>query len=159
MSSNININSAIINSAINYINNTLHISFEKDIIIDPCAGKGDLIDGINSLANFTFHYEAYSNKSFADKNITPLNFLSVDFKQFDKTVLAGLWYDNVHIISCPPMEEEGYYLNKCSEFADTISFILPKNYISPIISNYYLLLSTELDDEWCLRIWNKKKIN
>jgi hypothetical protein len=136
-------NESIINNAINYINKTLQISFEKDIIIDPCAGKGELINGINFLARFTF---------------MPLDFLSVDFQQFDKTVLAGLWYDNVHIISCPPVETVGEYLKKCSEFAETISFILPKNYLSPILSKHYLLLSAELDETYMLKIWKKKKI-
>ena len=152
------INDTMINNAINYINKTLQISFEKDIIIDPCAGKGELINGIDFLARSTFHYDTYSNNIQSNKKIMPLDFLSIDFQQFDKTVLAGLWYDNVHIISCPPIETVGEYLKKCSEFADTISFILPKNYLSPILSKHYLLLSAELDETYMLKIWKKKKI-
>ncbi len=147
---------SLIELSINYIKNTLAISYEKDIILDPCAGKGDLIDGIDSLAKFTFHYQVYSD--ITNKKIMPLDFLSVDFQQFDKTILAGLWYDDIHIISCPRPDEVGRFLKKCSEFADTISFILPKTYLSIIVPNYYLLLSAELDEENILKIWKKKKI-
>jgi hypothetical protein len=86
-----------------------------------------------------------------------LDFLSIDFQQFDKTILAGLWYDDIHIISCPRPDEVGQFLKKCSEFAETISFILPKDYVSLIVPNYYLLLSAELDEENILKIWKKKE--
>ena len=146
----------LINDCVKYIKNTLHISFEKDIIIDPCAGKGELVDAIDSLANFTFHYQIYSKST--NKKIIPLDFLSVDFKQYDQTILAGLWYDNIHIISCPRPDEVGQHIKKCGEFAETISFILPKNYLSIILPNYHLLLSEQLNEEYILKIWSKKKI-
>jgi hypothetical protein len=137
---------------ITYINNVLHIVYDKDIIIDPCASNDDLISMIDTLAQFTFHYDM-------NKKVNSLDFLSLDFQQFDKTVLAGLWYDKVHIISRPQPEMIGQFLKKCSEFADTISFILPKDYLSPILSNYHLLLSIELDEEWILKVWERKPNN
>jgi hypothetical protein len=148
---------SIINTAINYIKNVLQISFDKDIIIDPCAGKGDLMNGIDFLARFTFHYQTYSIKSesLLEQRIMPLDFLSIDYQQFDKTALAGLWYDKVHIISCPPENDIAQFLKKCSEFADTISFIMPKTYLSPIVSNFHLSLLAELDDTSMLKIWSK----
>ena len=141
------------------INNVLHISFEKDIIIDPCAGNGLMIEAIDTLTKFTFHYQAYSrqqSQSLLHKKIDPLDFLTIDYQQFDKTVLAGLWYDKVHVISCPPESDILHFLNKCSEFADTISFILPKNYLSPILSNYHLLLSAEINNDFILKVWERK---
>jgi hypothetical protein len=141
------------------INNVLQISFEKDIIIDPCAGNGSMIEAIDSLTQFTFYYQAYSrqqSESLLHKKIDPIDFLTIDYQQFDKTVLAGLWYNKVHVISCPAESEITHFLNKCSEFADTISFILPKNYLSPILSNYHLSLYVEINNDYILKVWERK---
>lgn len=143
-----------ITECVNYIKNSLHISYEKDIIIVPCAVKGILIKELDGLVRYSFYYDVEVNHP----EVELMNFLHVDFKKFDKTILAGLWYDKVHIISFPSDLDTESYLQKCAEFADTISFIMPKKYASISLVNYELFYIKQITDEYTLNIWKRNFI-
>jgi hypothetical protein len=144
-----------IHACIRYITNPSYISYDKDIIINPCAGTGNLIEHIGPLARFTFSYDVTNPSKRPD--IRKLDFRTVDYKWFDRTKLAGLWYNRVHIISCPNAIEAEAYLIKCAEFADTIAFILPKALIIhfQVPPEYTIKLFAEIDDKWLLKIWDR----
>ena len=137
-----------------YIETCLNISYEKDIIIDPCAGKGDLLEHINTLSRYNFHYDVNPTKV----GIDALDFIKIDYDRFDKTILAGLWYDYVHVISYPSETDALSYLQKCSEFADTISFILPRKYSHIVLQNYHHLFTADITDNTSLKIWKRKAL-
>ena len=139
-----------------YIEACLNISYEKDIIIDPCAGKGDLLEHINKLTRYNFHYDI--NPVKASTRIDTLDFIKVDYERFDKTILSGLWYDHVHIISYPSETDALSYLQKCSEFANTISFLLPRKYSHIVLGNYHHLFTADITDDTVLKIWQGKAL-
>ena len=142
-----------ITQCVNYIKNTISISYETDIVIDPCAVTGDLIKALDKLVKFSFYY--HLNPSHPD--IQPVDFRLVDFPKFDKTILSGLWYDSVHIISCPAEAEAANLLEKCGEYADSISFIMPvKGEPCFHLPNYALLLTAEINETYSLKIWRRK---
>lgn len=143
-----------ITECINYIKNSLYISYDKDIIIDPCAVKGILIKELDGLVLYSFYYDVEANHPA----IELLDFLTVDFQKFDKTILSGLWYDKVHIISYPSDLNALSYLQKCAEFADTISFILLEKYASITLVNYDLLFKKQIKDDYSVNIWKRKSI-
>ena len=153
----------IMSQCTSYIKSLCYIAENKDIIIDPCAGKGDLKKYIEPLARFCFNYDAasvgISNSNISNSNISigKLDFRTVDFNRFEQANLSGLWYDKVHIISCPPGTEAFTYLEKCSEFADSIAFILPHELINMtnICTAYKIKLLVEIDANWVLKIWDK----
>ena len=151
----------IMSQCTSYIKSLCYIAENKDIIIDPCAGKGDLKKHIEPLARFCFNYDAASvsnsNSTSNSISIGKLDFRTVDFNRFEQTNLSGLWYDKVHIISCPPGTEAFTYLEKCSEFADSIAFILPHELINMtnICTAYKIKLLVEIDANWVLKIWDK----
>jgi hypothetical protein len=141
-----------ITECVNYIKDSLHISYEKDIIIDPCAVKGVLIKELDGLVRYSFYYDVETNHPA----IELLDFLHVDFQKFDKTILAGLWYDKVHVISYPSDLDALSYLQKCAEFADTISFIMPEKYAAITLGNYELLFKKEIKNDYSVNIWKRK---
>jgi hypothetical protein len=121
----------------------------SDLIINPCASVNvDDNHFINSIKNLSATSLFYS--SDISKTIHPLieelDFLQVDFKQFDKTVLSGLWYDYVHIIGSPPDHAAIDFIKKCCEFADSISFILPYGLDDYFSEEYKLVFSIELPE-------------
>ena len=143
-----------ISKCLNYIKTMIDVSYEKDIIIDPCAGKGVLLEPINTLSRYNFHYDINPVKS----KVKALDFIKVDYERFDKTILAGLWYDYVHVISYPSETEALSYLQKCGEFAHTISFLLPRKYTHISLGNYHHLFTADITDDTVLKIWKRRAL-
>jgi len=141
-----------IGKCLNYIKTIIDVSYEKDIIIDPCAGKGDLLEPINTLSRYNFHYDINPTKA----RVKALDFSKVDYERFDKTILAGLWYDKVHAISYPSENDALSYIQKCEEFANTISFLIPKKYSSIVLVNYHHLFTADITNDTVLKIWQRK---
>ena len=133
---------AIMEECMHYVQSNLHISY-SDLIIDPCADNKHLINLIRNKMCASLFYNADISLT-SDPNIQPYEFLTVDYDRFDKTVLSGLWYDDVHIIGCPPEAAAAAFIKKCCEFADSISFILPQGMEKHFTKEYKLLFSTPL---------------
>lgn len=151
---------SIIEQCIKNIKQYLYIA-KTDLIIDPCAGCINFVNAIQYLSATSLFY---SSEAIAHPSIQPLDFLTVDFNQFDKTVLSGLWYDYVHIIGSPPDHMAIDFIKKCCEFADSISFILPYGLDDYFSSEYKLVFSIELPelsrssnirDRKIFQIWTK----
>ena len=137
---------------INHIKANIHISYDKDLIIDPHAHDDSFIDGIQSLAKMTLFY----NKSPVNENVMPLDFLNLDFDKFNKTFLSGLWFDDVHIISKPPAEKAEEFIVAACKFAQSVSMIIPKKAQYAFPASYQRLFSTPLPDKnMVFQIWMK----
>jgi hypothetical protein len=136
---------------IKHIKDHLHISYDKDLIIDPNANDESFMDGIQTLSRLTLFY----NKNPIHENVMPLDFLQIDFARYDKTFLSGLWYDDVHVISCPPPELAEQYIRMACTFAQSVSFILPKNAPIAFPKNYFCLVNTQFSKDMVFQIWLK----
>ena len=137
---------------IKHIKDHLHISYDKDLIIDPHAHNEAFMDGIQTLAKMALFY----NKSPIHENVMPLDFLNVDFDKFNKTFLSGLWFDDVHIISQPQPEQAEEFIIAACKFAQSVSCIIPKKaqYAFPV--SYQRLFSGPLPDKnMVFQIWIK----
>ncbi len=93
-----------------------------DLIIEPNAGDGAFIAGIKSL---TYNQHFYDIETEHEEKIRH------DFLQYD-IYASGLYgtENKVHIVGKPPFGRQSSlakkFIKKSCEFADSISFILPK---------------------------------
>lgn len=152
----------IIAQCIKCINNKLYISYDLDLIIDPCAQNGEFVEGLSTLARNTLFYEKEPNNSHP--RIRQADFLTIDFARFDKTFLAGLWYDDIHVIGCPPLDQIGDFIKACCKFGQSVSFLLPygplhlpkKDYKVYFPLNFQLLHEEKFDNiPYVFQIWLK----
>ena len=156
-----NMTDIVIENCMKNIKKYIFIS-NSDLIINPCSTESHFINPIKNLSATSLFYS--SDTTIAHPSIQSLDFLAVDFNQFDKTVLSGLWYDYVHIIGSPPDHAAIDFIKKCCEFADTISFILSYGLDDYFSVEYKLIFSIELPelsrsshikDRKIFQIWSK----
>ena len=128
------------NECIKHIKDHLHISYDRDLIIDPHAGNEHFMEGIRTLSKLNLFY----NKSPTHSEVLPLDFLQIDFARYDKTFLSGLWYDDVHVICYPPPELAEQFITSACKFAESVSLVMPKKaqYTFPL--NYQRMFTTSL---------------
>jgi len=100
-----------------------HINIrENDLIIEPSAGNGSFIKIIKELTkNYKFYDLLPENEE-----IIKQDFLLLDVDRIIEP------YKKIHIIGNPPFGRQSssaiQFIKKCCQFADTISFILPKSF-------------------------------
>lgn len=113
---------------------------DNDIIVEPSAGDGSFSDILRSHSNL-YSYDIEPKKSY----ITELDFLQLDVSIFDDM--------KVHCIGNPPFGKNGNLANsfvkKCSEFAESISFILPKSFKKPSCYRAFPLKFHKIFQEDC----------
>jgi hypothetical protein len=95
----------------------ISIDKEKDIIIEPSAGCGSFIKGINKLCNTVILLDIDPKH----KDIQKGDFLGFN-KNLDK-------FKKVHIIGNPPFNIVTKFIKKASNFANVIGFILPLSFV------------------------------
>ena len=150
------------------INKYINIK-ENDLIIEPSAGNGSFIKIIKELTkNYKFYDLIPENKE-----IIKQDFLLLDIKKIIES------YKKIHIIGNPPFGRQSslaiQFIKKCCEFADTISFILPKSfkkdsnrakfndffhlvYEKDLPKNSFSVNGNNCDVPCVFQIWKKKKI-
>jgi len=113
--------SNVVNNCIELIKTHLTIT-KDDLIIEPSAGDGAFIPSIKQLTN---HFKFYDLEP-EHNDIIQQNFLDFNATQFKKD------YKKIHIIGNPPFGRQSSlaikFIKKCCEFANSISFILPKSF-------------------------------
>ena len=135
----------VVKECINLIKKNINI-LEDDLIIEPSAGNGSFIKKIKKLSNnyIFFDLEPENNQ------IIKQDFLQFDYNQIKKS------YKNIHIIGNPPFGRQSSlaikFIKKCCEFANTISFILPKSFKKEsmkkkFLNNYHLLIEIDLPEK------------
>ena len=146
-----------------------HINIkENDLIIEPSAGNGSFIKIIKELTkNHKFYDLIPENKEIIKQNFLLLN--------VDKIIEP---YKKIHIIGNPPFGRQSslaiQFIKKCCEFADTISFILPKSfkkdsnkakfdkffhliYEKDLPENSFSVNGDDCDVPCVFQIWKKRK--
>ena len=139
-------NSDAVNLCIENIKKYVIIN-DFDLIIEPSAGNGAFIEGIKSL---TYNYLFYDIEP-ENEEIIKKDFLTYDIYS---TGLNGFQY-KIHIVGNPPFGRQSSlairFIKKSCEFANSISFILPKSFkkdslIKKVPLNFHCVFEIDLPD-------------
>ena len=164
-------NPTTVDLCIEYIKKYIYMN-DCDVIIEPNAGDGAFIDGIKSLTYNQLFYDIEPE----NEKIIRMNFLELDIR------VSGLYgtEDKIHIIGKPPFGNRASlairFIKKACEFANTISFILPKNFkkdnlLKRVPLNFHCIFEIDLPDNSfhfngivynvpCIfQIWEKRSYN
>lgn len=138
-----------------------------DIVIDPCCGDGSFYSNIN-----------HQNKIGIDILPHIDGVIKHDFLTWDYSCIKSD-RSKVLVISNPPFGKQGSlamnFIKRCSEFADTIGFILPLSFAKPSVKNKipefyhleyeeilpedsYLLDGDNYDVKCVFQIWKRKDV-
>jgi hypothetical protein len=157
----------IVEKCIELVRDNIKIS-NKDLIIEPSAGNGSFIDSIKKISN---NYQFY-DLSPEHEEIQKQDYLDLDYNNLlnDK--------QKIHIIGNPPFGRQSSmaikFIKKSCEYADSISFILPKSFKKEsmkkhfniyfhlinefeIPENSFIVNNVECDVPCIFQIWIKKK--
>ena len=146
----------VVNNCIELIKTHLTIT-KDDLIIEPSAGDGAFILPIKQLTN---HFKFYDLEP-EHNDIIQQNFLDFDYTQLKKD------YKKIHIIGNPPFGRQSSsaikFIKKCCEFANSISFILPKSFKKNSMKkrftkNYHLIHEIDLLDNSFLVNGNESNV-
>ena len=111
----------VVASCIEHIKTYLRIT-DRDIIIEPSAGNGSFIPGIQSLCKNILCIDIHPDNPTVTQG---------DFLQFDASSLVSR-YDTLHVVGNPPFGRQASlaikFIKKASEYCTSISFILPKSF-------------------------------
>ncbi len=137
-------NSIVLDCINNFKNNVQLLA--NDIIIEPSAGNGAFINEIKNISNnLGITYKFYDIEPEND-GIIKQDFLNLDIKYNNK---------NIHIIGNPPFGRQSSiaikFIKKCCEFANSISFILPRSFKKDSMKKYFtdyyhLIFEKDLDN-------------
>ena len=112
------------------VSNHLQIDTINDLIIEPSAGNGSFIQEITQLCENTLFYDIEPEHS----GILKQDYLLLNTK--DLTPLG-----KIHVIGNPPFGRQStlaiQFIKKSAEFADSISFILPKSFKKDSMRNHF----------------------
>ena len=149
----------------------LKINKVKDVCIEPSAGNGSFIKYIKLLCN---------NCNFYDLEPEHKEICKIDYFKFNFNEMIKNQYNKKHVIGNPPFGRQSSlaikFIKKSAEYADTISFILPKSFKKKSLQkhfplNFHLICDYELpinsfivDNKehnvpCVFQIWIKKKNN
>ena len=109
-----------------YINIT-----KNDLIIEPSAGNGSFIENIKLLSDNYIFYDLEPEHN----EIIKQDFLDLDFTKIKQE------YNNIHVIGNPPFGRQSSiaikFIKICCQFANSISFILPKSFKKNSMQNHF----------------------
>jgi len=135
---------SVVNQCIKNVKKYIKID-EDDIIIEPSAGNGAFIEKIKTLSdNYKFYDLAPENKEIIKQDFLNLNSSKLENE-----------YNNIHIIGNPPFGRQStlaiQFIKKCCEFANSISFVLPKSFKKDSMQkhfplNYHLIFEMDLPE-------------
>lgn len=112
------------------ISNHLQIDSANDLIIEPSAGNGSFIQEISKLCENTLFYDIEPEHS---------GILKQDYLLLNSKAITTL--GKIHVIGNPPFGRQStlaiQFIKKSGEFADSISFILPKSFKKDSMRNHF----------------------
>ena len=136
---------SVVELCINTIKSSISIN-KKDLIIEPSAGGGAFIKYLKLLTK---------KQIFLDIAPQHKDIIKQDYLTFDPLTLEDINVTNnskIHVVGNPPFGRQSSlakkFIKKSSEFAQSISFILPKSFKKNSFKNTFPLhfhLITEFD--------------
>jgi predicted RNA methylase len=110
-----------VNWCLEFIKKYIHID-KNDLIIEPSAGNGSFIPGIQALTNNCIFYDIEPGHTEVVKH----DYLKHNYADVNNN------YNNIHVIGNPPFGRQSSlaigFIKKSCMFCNTISFILPKSF-------------------------------
>lgn len=104
---------------------------EDDIIIEPSAGNGAFINGIKEMCNNTFFFDLEPEH----ESIIKQDYLLWKHRHLPKI--------SIHVIGNPPFGRQSSlaikFIKKSCEYAESISFILPKSFKKDSLKKHFPL--------------------
>ncbi len=140
--------SIIAKECINIIKKKININ-KSDLIIEPSAGNGSFVSFIKMLSNNYRFYDIEPEVEIINNEIIKQDFLELDYIQIKQE------YKKIHIIGNPPFGRQSSlaikFIKRCCEFADSISFILPKSFKKDSMKkkfkkNYHLIYENDIKE-------------
>jgi hypothetical protein len=134
------------------VSNHLQISSKNDLIIEPSAGNGSFIQEITQVCENTLFYDIEPEET----GILKQDYLLLNSK-------AVTTVGKIHVIGNPPFGRQStlaiQFIKKSAEFADSISFILPKSFKKDSMRNHFpkqfhLIYQMDLDNNSFLQDGN-----
>lgn len=147
-----------------------HIQIDTNhLIIEPSAGNGSFIPGIQSITNNCKFFDLEPDND----EIIKQDYLLYDYKAVKET------FNNIHVIGNPPFGRQSSFaikfIKKSCEFCNSVSFILPKSFKKDSLKkafplHFHLVFETDLPDKSFLidnvehdvpcifQIWEKQSI-
>lgn len=111
----------IVSECIELFNKNVQFS-NNDVGVEPSAGNGSFIQAINNLFDTCHFYDTHPEHPDIQKQ----NFLEIEPSHFSK------YETKIHVIGNPPFGRQSSlaikFIKKTCQFADTISFILPRSF-------------------------------
>jgi hypothetical protein len=118
----------VVDICIRFIRDNMEFN-DNDAIIEPSSGNGSFINGIKSLSK---------NYIFYDLEPDHNEIIQQDYLLFNPNELKSK-YENIHIIGNPPFGRQSSlaikFIKKSCEFAESVSFILPKSFKKNSLKN------------------------
>ena len=112
-----------------------HVSIKKDdICIEPSAGNGSFIHGIKSVCKHAYFYDLEPENN---------EIITQDYLEYDHTTIDKKPNAKFHIIGNPPFGRQSSlaikFIKKSAEYANSISFILPKSFKKDSLKKHFPL--------------------
>jgi predicted RNA methylase len=160
---------AVVENCVNLIKSHIDIN-SNDLIIEPSAGGGAFIKYIKVLSN---------NQLYMDIAPHHKDVIKTDYLEFNEDISDNT-KTKIHIIGNPPFGRQASmakkFIKKSCEYADSVSFILPKSFKKESFQNtfplnYHLIVNEDLpvnsftingieyDVPCVFQIWIKKSFN
>jgi predicted RNA methylase len=134
---------SVVDKCLTHIKNNVEIN-SGDLIIEPSAGNGAFIDGIKAIGCKYRFYDLIPQNEEIEKQ---------DYLLFGCYRFYDGRYKNFHVIGNPPFGRQASmaikFIQKSCEFADSVSFILPKSFKKDSLQkkiplNYHLIFQEDL---------------
>jgi predicted RNA methylase len=145
--------SVIAKECINIIKKKININ-KSDLIIEPSAGNGSFVSFIKMLSNNYRFYDIEPEVEIINNEIITNEIIKQDFLELDYTQIKQE-YKKIHIIGNPPFGRQSSlaikFIKRCCEFAESISFILPKSFKKDSMKkkfkkNYHLIYENDIKE-------------
>lgn len=162
-------NQDIVTTCIHKIKQHIQIN-ENELIIEPSAGNGSFITELLSLSSNCLFYDIEPENS----NIMKQDYLLLD----TKNIITN--YNKIHVVGNPPFGRQSSlaikFIKKSCEFANSISFILPRSFKKSSMQkcfplHFHLIFEENIEDNAFMvnnesynvpcvfQIWEKKNVN
>jgi predicted RNA methylase len=162
-------NAAAVEVCLNLVKKSIQIH-PNDLIIEPSAGNGSFIAGIQSMSN---HFIFYDLEPEHEEIITQ-DYLLCDCAAFKSN------FEHIHVIGNPPFGRQSslaiQFIKKSCEFCNSLSFILPKSFKKDSLKktfppHFHLIAEIDLpaksflvdgaehDVQCVFQIWEKRMCN
>jgi hypothetical protein len=118
---------SVVDECCNKMKDFVTIDKDADYIIEPSAGNGSFINNIKTLSNQFEFYDIQPD----DDTIIKQDYLTLDLSRFTGK--------KCHVIGNPPFGRQSSlaikFIKRSAEYADSVSFILPKSFKKDSLKN------------------------